>query len=106
MADDLITKYTALLEKRPEDELLLFSLGKALYDAGRFPEAEEKLRAALATKPDWMVVTMLLGKITRQNGDIAAARTLYEKALQLAIDQHHEGPEEEVRAILADLNAA
>jgi Flp pilus assembly protein TadD len=102
-ADALIAKYEGLLQARPNDELLLFSLGKALYDAGRRDEAEAKLRAALDLKPDWMVVTMLLAKIALQRNDKAAARAFYEKGLELAIAQDHEGPEEECRAELARL---
>src|SRR5476651_2723936 len=102
-AESLIAKYEGLLQARPDDELLLFSLGKALYDAGRVPEAETQLRAALKAKPDWMVVTMLLAKIALQRNDKPAARALYEKGLELAITQDHEGPEEEIRAALAKL---
>ncbi len=40
MTESLIAKYEGLLKARPDDELLHFSLGKALYDAGRVPEAE------------------------------------------------------------------
>ncbi len=105
-ADALIAKYETLLRQRPKDELLLFSLGKALYDAGRLPEAESRLTAALQAKPDWMVVTMLLAKIALQRNDAAAARAHYESALKLAIDQEHEGPEEEIRAALAKLDGA
>jgi Flp pilus assembly protein TadD len=101
--DALIAKYEGLLKARPDDELLQFSLGKALYDAGRVPEAETHLRAALELKPDWMVVTMLLAKIALQRDDKAAARALYEKGLELAIAQDHEGPEEEIRSALAKL---
>ena len=103
--ESLIAKYEGLLKDHPDDELLLFSLGKALYDAGRVPEAETHLRAALKVKPDWMVVTMLLAKIALQQNDKAAARVLYEKGLELAIAQDHEGPEEEIRAVLAKLDA-
>ena len=103
--DALIAKYEGLIKSRPNDELLHFSLGKALYDAGRVPEAETHLRAALKAKPDWMVVTMLLAKIALQQNDKAAARVLYEKGLELAIAQDHEGPEEEIRAALAKLDA-
>jgi Flp pilus assembly protein TadD len=102
-AEALISKYEALLAARPDDELIKFSLGKALLDAGRVDEAEAQLRAALALKPDWMIVTMLLAKIAAQKGDTAAAKTLWAQGLQLAIDQHHEGPEEECRAELAKL---
>ena len=99
----LIAKYEALLKSRPDDELLRFSLGKALLDAGRVDEAERELRTALAAKDDWMIVTMLLAKVAGQKGDKAAAKKLWERGLQLAIDQDHEGPEEECRAELARL---
>ena len=101
--DALITKYTDLLKQRPHDELLQFSLGKALYDAGRVPEATVHLHKALDAKPDWMVVTMLLAKIALQQDDKVTAKALYEKGLELAISQNHEGPEEEIRAALAKL---
>jgi Flp pilus assembly protein TadD len=101
--DELIARYGGLLAKRPNDELLRFSLGKALYDAGRYADAEEQLRLALAAKPDWMVVTMLLAQCALRRDDAAGAKALYEKALQFAIDQDHEGPEQEIRAALAKL---
>jgi Flp pilus assembly protein TadD len=101
--DALIAKYEGLLKTRPDDELLQFSLGKALYDAGRVDEAETHLRTALDLKSDWMVVTMLLAKIALQRNDKVAARALYEKGLELAITQNHEGPEEEIRGVLAKM---
>jgi predicted Zn-dependent protease len=102
-ADALIAKYEALLKSRPNDELLRFSLGKALLDAGRVDDAERELRAALAAKGDWMVVTMLLAKIAGQKGDSAEAKRFWARGLKLAIEQDHEGPEEECRAELAKL---
>lgn len=102
-ADALIAKYEGLLRARPNDELILFSLGKALLDAGRGDEAETKLRAALALKPDWMIVTMLLAKIAAQKNDSTAARELWQKGLDLAIAQHHDDPADECRAALAKL---
>ena len=101
--DALIAKYEALLQSRPDDELLRFSLGKVLLDAGRVDDAERELRLALAAKEDWMIVTMLLAKIAGQKGDSTEARKLWERGLELAIDQDHEGPEEECRAELAKL---
>ena len=101
--DALIAKYEGLLKSRPDDELLHFSLGKALYDAGRISEAESQLRTALELKQDWMIVTMLLAKIALQRGDKVAARALYEKGLELAIAQEHDDPADECRAELAKL---
>ena len=102
-ADALIAKYEGLLKARPNDELLHFSLGKALLDAGRIPEAETHLRTALEAKPDWMIVTMLLAKIALQRDDKVSARALYEKGLELAIAQEHDDPADECRAELAKL---
>jgi Flp pilus assembly protein TadD len=102
--DALITKYEGLLKSRPDDELLHFSLGKALFDAGRVDEGETQLQIALQLKPDWMVVTMLLAKIALRRGDKVAARQMYEKGLELAIAQHHDDPADECRAELAKLD--
>lgn len=101
--DERIARFEAKVNENPENELHRFSLGKALFDAGRAAEAETHLRIALGKRADWMVVVMLLAQCCLQRGDKAAARELYEKALQLAIDQHHEGPEAEVRAALETL---
>jgi Flp pilus assembly protein TadD len=102
-ADALIAKYEALLKARPQDELIKFSLGKALLDAGRVEEAEAQLRAALELKPDWMIVTMLLAKIAGQKNDRVEAKALWQKGLELAVAQDHEGPEGECRAELTKL---
>ena len=96
----LISKYEGLLKARPKDELIMFSLGKALLDAGRDDEADAILRMALDLKPDWMIVTMLLAKIADQRKDMISAKELWQKGLHLAIAQNHEGPEEECRAEL------
>ena len=101
--DALIAKYEGLLKARPNDELIKFSLGKALLDAGRVDEAEAQLRSALEAKPDWMIVTMLLAKIATQKNDSVRAKELWQKGLELAIAQHHDDPAEECRAELARL---
>lgn len=102
--DERIARFEAKVIEHPEQELHRFSLGKALFDAGRYAEAERHLRVALGKRQDWMVVVMLLGQCALQRGDKTAARELYEKALQLAIEQHHEGPEADARAALAALD--
>lgn len=100
---ELISRYEAKVAEHPENGLVRFSLGKALFDAGRFSEAEVHLQKALSTKPDWMVVTMLLAQCALRRNDKPAAKALYENALQFAIDQKHADPEAEIRAALADL---
>lgn len=103
--DERIARYETKVIEAPENELHRFSLGKALFDAGRLAEAEKHLRVALGKRQDWMVVVMLLAQCASQRGDTAAARELYANALQLAVAQHHEGPEAEIRAALDGLAA-
>jgi Flp pilus assembly protein TadD len=100
-----LTSYAARVASQPENELFRFSYGKALFDAGDFTTAEEHLRVALERKPEWMVVTMLLAQCALRRNDQTEARRLYESALALAIAQHHEDPEAEIRAALDKLTA-
>ena len=101
--NDEIAKYQKLLEQYPDNELARFSLGKALYDAGQFVPAKEQFEIALRKKPDWMVVHILLGKCELSQGNRAAAMAAFERARQLAIEQNHEGPREEMDLLLADM---
>ena len=100
---DSVARWTRLVEQQPANELARFSLGKAWFDAGNFSAAKEHLALALAKKPDWMVVQILLGKCHSALGDTAGARTAFDRALQLAIAQNHEGPQAELQQLLADL---
>jgi Flp pilus assembly protein TadD len=101
---DAIQRWEKVVAVQPANDLARFSLAKALYDAERHAEAKEHLAAALAKKPDWMVVQILLGKCHLRLGDRAAAREAFEKALQLAIAQNHEGPQAEMEQTLAELD--
>ena len=80
-----------------------FSLAQALVAEGRGAEAVEHYRYCVDKKADWMMARILLGKLFIQLDRRAEARQLLEQALRLALDQHHEDPEREVRALLADL---
>lgn len=102
--NDTIARYEKMVEQFPHNELGRFSLGKALFDAGDYTRAKEHLSAALAKKPDWMVVQILIGKCELALGNKASAKAAFEKALQLAIDQNHEGPQAEMEAALAELS--
>jgi len=87
----------------PDNELARFSLGKALFDRGGFAEAKDNLGHALRKKPDWMAVQILVGKCDLELGDRPAALAAFQRARDLALAQHHEGPLAEVEALLADL---
>ena len=93
-----------MVAQHPQNELARYSLGRALFDLGEFTEAKEHLRLALEKKPDWMVVQILLGKCDLELGDRASAVTAFQRARELAIAQHHEGPLAELEELLSELS--
>ncbi len=99
---DVIAKYEKLIEQYPSNELARFSLGKAYFDAGEFVLAREQFQHALSRKPDWMAVQILLGKCELALGDRLAAKAAFQRAHQLAIEQSHEGPREEMEQLLGE----
>ena len=101
--NDMIARYEKMVEQFPQNELARFSLGKALFDEGEFLRAKEHLEVALARKPDWMVVQILIGKCELALGNKASAKGAFENALKLAIEQHHEGPQMEMEQALQEL---
>jgi tetratricopeptide (TPR) repeat protein len=103
--NDVIARHSKMVEQFPGNELARFSLGKALFDAGKFERAKEHFEFALTKKPDWMVVQILIGKCELALSQKASAKASFEKALQLAIDQNHEGPQMEMEQALAELDS-
>lgn len=98
-----VEQFRALVERQPENELFRFSLAQALLAEDRREEAVFHLEACTAKKRDWMMPRILLGKTLVALGRRNAAKPVLADALQLAIDQHHEDPERELRALLADV---
>jgi predicted Zn-dependent protease len=98
-----VEHFRTLVERQPDNELFRFSLAQALVADGRSDEAVPHLAACVAKKSDWMMARILLGKLLLQLGRKSEAKPQLELALQLAVDQQHEDPEKELRALLADL---
>lgn len=95
--------FRKILEKAPENELFRFSLGQSLFEEGFHAEAVEHLDACCSKKRDWMMPRILLGKAYLQLDKTDEAREVLESALALAVEQEHETPEAELRALLNDL---
>ena len=100
---DRVAQFQSLVSTKPDNELFRFSLAQALVDVNREAEAIPHLEFCVAQKADWMMPRIMLGKVLLASKDTACARPLLEAALQLAIDQDHEDPAEELRAILDGL---
>lgn len=99
-----IARAEKLVEQFPENEMARFSFGKALFDAGQTAAARQQFEIALAKKPDWMMVQILIGKCALALEDVPAAKAAFERARQLALAQDHQGPLEEMNQLLAGLS--
>ena len=98
-----VEQFEGLVARQPANELFRFSLAQALAAENRGPEAVAHYEFCIAKKSDWMMPRILLGKLLLQLGRRPEARSLLTDALRLAVDQHHEDPERELRALLEDL---
>lgn len=95
--------FAALVARHPQNEMFRFSLAQALAAEDHGEEAVPHYEFCIARKPDWMMARILLGKLLLQLGRRPEAKPHLEDALRLACEQHHEDPERELRALLADL---
>ena len=101
---DPLARQRQLVAQHPANELARFSLGQALFARGDFAEAQEHLAVALARKPDWMVVQILIGKCALALGRRETAVAAFVRARDLALAQHHEGPLAEMEQMLSELS--
>ena len=97
-------QFAALVSQQPDNELFRFSLAQALVTENRPTEAIEHFVICANKKADWMMPRIILGKALIGLGRKAEAKPWLEAALKLAIDQTHDDPERELRALLAELS--
>ena len=95
--------FAALVAQQPENALFRFSLAQSLVAEGRADQAVPHYEVCVASRSDWMMPRVLLGKLLLQLGRRAEAKPMLESALRLAIEQNHEDPERELRGLLAEL---
>jgi predicted Zn-dependent protease len=95
--------FQSLVAGHPDNELFRFSLAQALESDGRGAEAVPHYELCVAKRADWMMPRIRLGKLFLQLGRRTDAKSLLNAALTLAVDQNHEDPERELRALLAEL---
>lgn len=99
---DRIQQFRGLVASQPANVLFRFSLAQALEAAGQGDEAIEHYRLCAEGRRDWMMPRILLAKALLRSGQKAEARPILEDALALAVEQAHEEPERELRALLED----
>ena len=96
--------FAGLVAQQPHNELFRFSLAQALLAEDQPAAAVEHLMFCANKKNDWMMPRILLGKTLLGLGRRNDAKRWLEEALQLAVEQSHEDPERELRALLAELD--
>ena len=96
--------FASLVARQPDNELFRFSLAQALVEEHQLIDAVAHYKFCVDKKADWMMPRILLGKLFLELGKKIEARIQLQDALRLAVEQAHEDPERELRALLADLS--
>ena len=76
--------FRKLLEKDPENPMILFSLGNELFKEGEYGEARTHLRRAIAYKPDYSVAYRTLGRAHYELREDAEARRVFTEGREVA----------------------
>jgi uncharacterized protein HemY len=76
--------FRKLLEKDPDNPMILCSLGIELFKEGNYPQAQEHLRRAIENKPDYSVAYRMLGRTHYELHENAEARRVFAKGREVA----------------------
>lgn len=106
MADaSTIEKLQNAVEQDPNDELACFSLGSALLDTGRAPEAGPLFQRVLAINPQHSKAHELLARVQIQTGHQDLAIDTLKNGYQLAERRGEMVPAKAMAAMLQELGA-
>lgn len=88
------------VNEAPNNKLFRFSLAKSLLDQNNIEAAIPHLKVCIHLQPDWMHAHILLGKALLEMKNIDEAQAILKRALQLAIEQNHEDPKNELLKLI------
>lgn len=100
MSDDKITVLRMLAEAEPGDAATWFLLGRELAAAGRFGEAVEAFRGAIAAQPDYAAAFRQLGNALEAAGRTDEAIATYREGVVVAERTHDLQAGKEMNAFL------
>jgi predicted Zn-dependent protease len=100
-----IAEWQGLLDEEPDNELIRFSLARQLLEEKRFAEAVPHFERLVKDQPDYALAWAFLARARLQAGDREGARAACEQGLPHALAQRHETPEDEIRAVLDELDS-
>src|ERR671933_1347435 len=73
-----------LLEREPENPMVLYSLGNELFKEQKYSEAREYLTRAIRNKPDYSVAYRTLGRTLYELREDAEARRVFAEGREVA----------------------
>ena len=76
--------FEKLLQRDPDNPMVLYSLGSELFKEGRYGEARGHLERCVKNKPDYSVAYRTLGRALIELEDYAAAREVFAKGREVA----------------------
>ena len=76
--------FRKLLERDPENPMVLYSLGNELFKEKKYSEAREYLDWAVRNKPDYSVAHRTLGRALYELGEDAEARRVFAEGREVA----------------------
>ena len=76
--------FRKLLERDPNNPMVLYSLGNELFKEGSYQEARDLLRRAVENKPDYSVAYRMLGRSHYELHEDAEAREVFTKGREVA----------------------
>ena len=76
--------FRKLLERDPENPMVLYSLGNELFKERKYSEAREYLSRAVRNKPDYSVAYRTLGRTLNELGEDAEARRVFTEGREVA----------------------
>jgi uncharacterized protein HemY len=76
--------FRKLLERDPDNPMILCSLGIELFKEGNYPEAREHLVRAVENKPDYSVAYRMLGRAHYELHENAEARRVFAQGREVA----------------------
>ena len=76
--------FRKLLERDPENSMVLYSLGNELFKEKKYSEARKYLDWAVRNKPDYSVAHRTLGRALYELGEDAEARRVFAEGREVA----------------------
>jgi uncharacterized protein HemY len=76
--------FRKLLERDPNNPMVLYSLGSELFKEQSYSEARECLERAVENKPDYSVAYRSLGRVLYELGEDSEARRVFAEGREIA----------------------